>query len=350
MWELIPKLPKSIRTHKEYYEACNILMNKTVIVILNWNGGKTTARLLASLSAHASAYPVWVIDNGSEVDETDIMKEAKPDIEIIRLHENSGFAGGMNFAIRRAVEHGFEFVYEINNDCLVESDCVTPCLQAMENRPRLAIAGSRFKSKTASGRYEKWGFHSNPDEKDFFTNGILLCDRVVGCGMLIRCASTIEADGFDERFFCYGEETDLCWRLLELKYEIAICFESLILHDHQGSNINGNAEYYRARNAFLLHKKHPAKTSLYYDISTYLLNAWKCIFHNNLSGGSACGYAFHDGIIGRIGSRANARNLSTGICLLIGYSIVLLPIVVLYKTARRVSKLFLTKRSEPLPS
>lgn len=322
----------------------------TVIITLTWNGTKNTVKLLRSLSALNLPYPIWVIDNGSTVDESDMMKAARADIDIIRLPENKGFAGGMNFAIHRAVEHGFEFVYEINNDCLVESDCVTPCLQAMENRPRLAIAGSRFKSKTASGRYDKWGFHSDPDEKDFFTNGILLCDRVVGCGMLIRCASIIEADGFDERFFCYGEETDLCWRLLELKHEIAICFESLILHDHQGSNINRNAEYYRTRNGFLLHKKHPTRTSLYYDISTSFLNAWTCTLHNDLAGASAYGYGFHDGTLGRAGSRANARNLPTGICLLIGYSILLLPILVLYKTARWVSKLFRTKRSEILPS
>lgn len=323
-------------------------MNKTVIVILNWNGGNTTARLLASLAVHAVAYPVWVIDNGSAIDETNTIKAAKPDTEIIRLTKNKGFAGGMNFALHRAVEQGYEFVYEINNDCIVESDCITPCLQAMADCPELAIAGSRFKSKNEFGQYEKWGFHSNPDEKGSFTNGLLLCDRVVGCGMLIRCAAAIEADGFDERFFCYGEENDLCWRLLDLQYQIAICFDSLILHDHQGSNRNGNAEYYRARNAFLLHEKHPTKTSLYFDISTYFQYAWKNVFRQNMTVASAYGHAFHDGFSGKTGIRTDSRTLSLGLGLLMGYSIVLLPFIVLYITARMVSKQFTTKSCRDL--
>lgn len=299
----------------------------TVIITLTWNGTKNTVKLLRSLSALNLPYPIWVIDNGSTVDESDMMKAARADIDIIRLPENKGFAGGMNFAIHRAVEHGFEFVYEINNDCLVNDDVITPCLQIAERNPSVAIIGSRYLSKDDQGDYSKWGFHSDPSEFDQYIHGFLPTDRVVGCGMLIRCHEFMKNGGFDDRFFCYGEEIDACWRLLDIGMQIGICMESLVLHDHQGSDIGNNAAYYRIRNLFLLKQKHPERCRFFLSELTKTVSfAWKGMVHANVQTSYACTQGIFHGVLRKYGKRTSQPHSIAWMLALIVLTVIMAPV------------------------
>src|SRR5260370_38008551 len=70
--------------------------------------------------------------------------------------------------------------------------------------------------------------------------------------MLIRLEAMERAGYFDERFFCYCEETAWCWRALESGWSVVVCGESVVQHRREGSDQNMNARYYRTRNQFLL--------------------------------------------------------------------------------------------------
>jgi GT2 family glycosyltransferase len=56
---------------------------------------------------------------------------------------------------------------------------------------------------------------------------------------------------FDERFFCYGEEAEWCWRMERCGLTSAVCPDSLVIHKRFGSDRNGNALYYLVRNRFI---------------------------------------------------------------------------------------------------
>ena len=263
--------------------------NKTVIVTLNWNGTTDTLNLLKSLQKEKLQFPVWIIDNGSDSDDTEAFLAAYPSASVIRLGENFGFAGGMNRAIEKAIADSFEFVYEINNDCLVTNDVVTPCLREAINHPSAAIIGSRYVNKDQQGEYTKWGFHSSPEEEDGFIHGLLSTDRVGGCAMLIRCKQVMDNGGFDERFFCYGEEVEACWRLLDNGMQVGICKDSLVMHNHQGSDIGSNAAYYRTRNLFLLKEKQWKRCDFFSrELTNNIRNAWTGIAQKKIE--VACAY------------------------------------------------------------
>lgn len=228
------------------------------IIILVWENWSDTKMLLDSLQSAEVTAPIWLFDNGSQsVQPLREIREAFPWIRYFRLDMNYGFAGGMNRALKEVSDEGFNMAYAINNDCLVTNDFLSPVVKMAKVRHDMAIMGSRYLSKGKSGQYDIWGFHSNPLEGELYRDGFMQTDKVVGCGMLIKIHPFFDVGGFDERFFCYGEEDDLCYRLQKKGYTVGMCFDSLILHNHQGSDIGGNSIYYRTRNEYLLKSLHP---------------------------------------------------------------------------------------------
>jgi hypothetical protein len=70
--------------------------------------------------------------------------------------------------------------------------------------------------------------------------------------MLVRLAALERHGYFDERFFCYHEEVEMCWRLTASGLSLVIASDSVVHHYQAGSDVDGNSLYYRVRNSFLL--------------------------------------------------------------------------------------------------
>lgn len=228
--------------HTESYR--DRINNLAVVFVLNWNGTEDTCRLLRALKKSAVPYPVWVVDNGSEQDDSDLFKKAFAGVETLRITPNRGFAGGVNWAIDEAKKRGFRYAYEINNDCFVEVDPISPCVTLAETDSSIFAVGS-----------------CEPSKRHYYCKmigpcGGAPCDSPGGFAILFRVDEFVSLGGLDERFFCYDEETDLLWRACNAGMRNMICPDSIVEHRHQGSDKNGNALYYRTRNRFLLKRKH----------------------------------------------------------------------------------------------
>jgi hypothetical protein len=113
---------------------------RVTTVILNWNGLADTRECLHSL--RGVDYPinsVLVVDNGSADDEGSVLAaEFGNAIEVIRLAQNQGFAGGANTGIRRALGRGTDYVLLLNNDTIVEPAFLRHLVRAAEEIPGLA--------------------------------------------------------------------------------------------------------------------------------------------------------------------------------------------------------------------
>jgi GT2 family glycosyltransferase len=153
------------------------------------------------------------------------------------------------------------------------------------------------------------GDYYNPKQKRLdssFNAQSRLTGQVNGSGMLVRLAA-IQKDGwFDERFFCYGEETEWCWRMSNCGWNIATAMSSIIYHRTEGSNTNGNALYYRNRNQFLRLQQEQSsrvigrKARLIRGMMGSAYNYWNSAdlirYHAVLA-------ALRDGLLGRFGRR-----------------------------------------------
>jgi GT2 family glycosyltransferase len=227
-------------------------VSEVPVIVLNWNRWEHTFACLRSLKAAADVRTVWLVDSASTVDRSKEAEQILHGLRFVRLDQNYGFAGGMNRALRIAAQEGFDFAYILNNDCLVTPGFLRNALEVALVHA-VAVVGSRIAYADESNSVMFDGEYYAPGQKaidaPFETRRVL---QTNGAGMLVRL-NALEAVGyFDERYFCYHEEVDLCWRLAKSGFGAAIAAGSLVKHIRAGSDVDGNSIYYRTRNEFLL--------------------------------------------------------------------------------------------------
>jgi len=195
------------------------------IVVLNWNGADDTLACLESLAGMMSAScRVLVVDNGSTDRSVERIREAFPDIELLLLPSNIGYAGGNNSGFRRVLELGAEFVIFLNNDTLVDAGFCAPLLETLQRNPTAGIAVPKIfyldRPDTlwyaggvvtlSTGLIRHVGLRKK-DAPQF--NRPAITGYATGCCFAMRCRDFEEAGGFDEGFRMYAEDVDLSLRI-----------------------------------------------------------------------------------------------------------------------------------------
>lgn len=242
---------------------------QVLIVILNFNGIEDTLQCLDSLRGQTCRdIAVQVIDNGSKADDLGRIGTRFPEVEVIVLPDNLGWAGGNNIGIRQALDRGFGYVCLLNNDTVLDPTAIEELLAAATvlQRPCLlhpAIA--YFDDPT------KWQLdpQSPPSPilaiRDLESNaGIVEMNGAYGACLLLP-ASVLKSVGMlDERFFLQLEETDYFWRAKAQNISSFCARRARILHKESvsfGGTITSGKTYYQVRNSFLLAEKHSPSLS-----------------------------------------------------------------------------------------
>lgn len=220
----------------------------TAIVILNWNGAQMLRRFLPSVVAHtpSGSGRVIVADNGSTDDSLAVLAAEFPDVEVIALDQNYGFAEGYNQALRRVGE-GYDSYLLLNSDVEVPEGWLQPMLDYMENHPDVAACQPKLRAHHTPTHFEYAGAAGGYiDSLGYpFCRGRIFdtveadegqYDQVAdifwatGAALLIRSAVYWEVGGLDGRFFAHQEEIDLCWRLRSRAYRIVCVPQSVVYH------------------------------------------------------------------------------------------------------------------------
>ena len=220
----------------------------TAIVILNWNGAQMLRRFLPSVVAHtpAGSARVIVADNGSTDDSLAVLAAEFPDVEVVTLDKNYGFAEGYNQALRRVGE-GYDSYLLLNSDVEVPEGWLQPMLDYMENHPDVAACQPKLRAHHTPTHFEYAGAAGGYiDSLGYpFCRGRIFdtveadegqYDQVAdifwatGAALLIRSAVYWEVGGLDGRFFAHQEEIDLCWRLRSRAYRIVCVPQSVVYH------------------------------------------------------------------------------------------------------------------------
>ena len=225
----------------------------TPVIVLNWNGWDDTFACLTSLRKHGDGCVVWLVDNASFDDRRAEASRLYPGLRTFRWDDNYGWAGGYNRALRAALHEGYEYVYLLNNDCLVTAGFLQDAVETANEDPRAAAVGSYIAYAAAP---EWLQFDGVPhDEGDRATAQGLTTRRTLrlsGAGMLVRMQAISKCGLFDERLFCYWEDTEWCARVREAGWHLLIAGGSLLLHRGYGSDVSFNALYYLHRNRYLV--------------------------------------------------------------------------------------------------
>lgn len=256
-------------------------MKKIFIVILNYNSEKDTEECLDSLlKIKTSGFLVnaIVIDNSENKFDLDVIKYKKINIKKIDTLKNLGFSGGMNTGIKHSLNEGADYVLVMNNDTIVAENFIQELFNFSEKNSNAGIVAPKIyfakghefhKDKYEDAELGKviwyaggimdWnnviGKHRGVDEVDKGQfDDVMTTDFTSGCAMLIKKEVFENIGFFDEKYFLYYEDADLCIRAKKAGYKIYFVPGSVIWHKNAGSAGGSGSklqEYYITRNRLL---------------------------------------------------------------------------------------------------
>ncbi|NLU40468.1 MAG: glycosyltransferase family 2 protein [Bacteroidales bacterium] len=219
---------------------------KIAIVILNWNGRQQLEKYLPSVIEHSTQNNASVIvaDNGSTDDSIAYLTASYPEVKLIQLDKNYGFAGGYNNALCQVDADIFCL---LNSDVRVTQGWLNPVPGIFESDASIValqpkILSDRDHSKfehagAAGGFIDKYGYP--------FCKGRIM-DKIEtdngqynqfsdifwasGACLFIRAQQFMAVGGFDADFFAHMEEIDLCWRLKNQGFRIVYSPQITVFH------------------------------------------------------------------------------------------------------------------------
>lgn len=201
---------------------------KVAVVILNWNGEDYLRRFLPSVVRYTTEpyARVVVADNGSTDGSLALLRESFPEVEVVELDRNFGFAGGYNRALERVEADMFLL---LNSDVEVTEGWLAPLVERIVSDDRIAAVMPKIRScaerdmfeyaGAAGGLIDPLGYpycrgrvlsHVERDEGQYDD----ACEVfwASGAAMLVRADVFRSLGGFDADYFAHMEEIDLCWR------------------------------------------------------------------------------------------------------------------------------------------
>lgn len=235
------------------------------LVIVNYNVKEFLANLLTSVDKARGnlVLETFVVDNDSSDGSISYLRRRFPHVTFIENRENVGFGRANNQAIQTATG---KYTLLINPDTLIEEDTLRVMFEHMENHPNTGAAGCKIlnpdgtfadesrrtiptpwkalgkvlglatlfpQSKMLAGYYMNWLDENTPSEVPVIS----------GSFMFFRTDVLKELDGFDERFFMYGEDIDLCYRLSQTGKVIDYVPSTSIIHYKGESTKKDNIDY-----------------------------------------------------------------------------------------------------------
>jgi len=257
-------------------------------IVVNFNAGDELRAALGSIARELAGRP-WegfVVDNASQDGSAAIAHEFAPAVTLVANTANVGFGRAVNQALARARA---PFVLIMNPDCRLEPGALAALEDELRREPRCAIAGPRildpdgsvqgsargdpdmftgfFGRSTALRRLLPWLAVSrrNVVDPNVAAGGpSLAVDWVSGACVLARRDALAAEGGFDERYFLYWEDADLCRRLRSRGYQIRYAPAASAVHrvGHSSRTARGPSVRAFHASAYLYYATHVAPGAL----------------------------------------------------------------------------------------
>lgn len=238
------------------------------VVILNWNGRSCLERFLPSVIAGSGDARIVVADNGSTDDSLQFLRDSYPQVNIVELDANYGFAEGYNRAI--ASVDDAEFVILLNSDVETPEGWIEPLVREMESDTSIGVVAPKLLSYSRRDEFEyAGGCGGYIDYLGYpFCRGRILSTMerdsgqyddirdvfwVSGAALCCRRELFLGLGGFAPEFFAHMEEIDFCWRVQLRGYRVVVVPSSRVYHLGGATLSNGSV-----RKIFLNHRNNLA--------------------------------------------------------------------------------------------
>lgn len=230
------------------------------VVVIHWQDIAATQRCIDSIAASQGVRPhlVLVCHEVQHREEIDLKIPPQLPYDLLLDPKNRGFSGGMNRGIIKAMEQKTDWIFLLNNDAVLENttlytllkaatgesgiSIVSPVIRTIHDPAQIQVAGAYFNPGTGRIKHS----HRFPQSSKTW----IPVQLASGCAMLIATACLKKWGGFDERYFAYFEDAEICLRYQKKGGRVGIVPGASVLHESgKGDPIRF---YYNVRNHFLI--------------------------------------------------------------------------------------------------
>ena len=237
------------------------------IIMLNYNGKRFLDGCLSSLSRinyPKSCYEVIMVDNGSLDGSVGYVRKNFPWVKILVLNGNYGYTGGNNRGVD--VAKG-DFIVFLNNDTVVDKEWLMELVNVMLLDDKIAICGSKVIAMDNPHNVQYAGGFLNlvggalfyPFHGQKLRHAFYLVGSIHGASFLMKKVIFKKIGAFDESFFMYSDENDLCLRAWIQDYHVGYSPYSIVYH-YGG----GTAGTLNVKKSSILHERLKSSLRIYY--------------------------------------------------------------------------------------
>lgn len=267
------------------------------VIIVCFNCREVLMPCLASIeAAHSNLLTeVIVVDNASKDGSTSAVRNHFPKVRIVQTGYNAGFTGGNNIGFDHATGR---YVLFLNPDTLIDDYAFDAMVERADRDSGIGAVGPMVLNKDRSLQYSSF---RSPTVSHFLTKALLLhrvpgyrravgnesrypetrytremeVDVISGCAMLVRRDLLLRIGAFDEEYFMYFEDTDLCERIRRAGYRIVYLPAATIVHLGGQSTVKqqewSRIQYERSRKRYFA--KNRSRWAYYGIVSTLALDS-----------------------------------------------------------------------------
>lgn len=222
------------------------------IIVVSYNGKEHLRECLRSLTAHAPGvkHEVIVVDNASRDGSVQMVASEFPDVRLIALDRNTGFAAGANRGLETAAGEAVVF---LNPDSLVKDDVFAPMLSYLREHPDIGILAPKLLDEDgtlqlscrsfptfATALFNRYSLLTRLRPRNRLSSRYLMSDwdhgstRDVdwasGACVMVRRSLLGEIGRLDEDYFMYIEDVDLCQRVHRAGYKVVYYPQAAVVH------------------------------------------------------------------------------------------------------------------------
>ncbi len=240
---------------------------------------------------------ITVVDNGSKDGSATALRSLFPKADVFENQENLGFSRACNLATSRDLN--YEYFLFVNSDTLTPLGTLIKMLNYMEQNKDCAILGPKltYENGNVQNSFASWPSLKeeflgkdicsflNPSlspSKRYLRDTPLEVQSLVGAYMLIRTRDFVSSCGFDERYFFFLEETDLCRKVISMGKKV-ICHPQIPVIHFQGASANKNPgwsrhQFYRSKYQFFQKWEGPFTLAPVYFKNSICLSLKVCFY------------------------------------------------------------------------
>jgi N-acetylglucosaminyl-diphospho-decaprenol L-rhamnosyltransferase len=232
-------------------------LSRVTVICVTYN----SAGRIAALAQTLNPFPlVTVVDNASSDRTVSEVRKAIPQASVIENKRNLGFGSANNLGIRQAAT---EFVMLLNPDCEIGVDAVEAMVDCADDHGAASLVAPQLLDRSGHVDVSYAWFPGSWNATGPRAQGPTCVGFASGACLLIRTSALRVIDGFDENFFLYYEDTDLCIRLHKQAGPLIVEPRAEARHINRGSSSGIwrlRAEYLRGyhhiQSKFMFEAKH----------------------------------------------------------------------------------------------